>query len=238
MEPPQSSSVSFSAALEESLKVRQAGKSKKRVSLSDSPTVVHEVKSLQDYSEEEIEQTWFTRKEFDDIKTSYRDLLRRMRNKEYIKDTDDCSTRGLEGRSRAGARNRQSIIMESILSVLNEQMEQEMEGRNDPEAIAIAYRQYGYHSLQAAQNMARRDQDAIAQYQLSDYAVQAGGSIHNVRQMTRQDSSGSATRRSNASIPNLGLSGGRRSFTDPVRRTSKVAMAASTGGGRRRAAAA
>jgi hypothetical protein len=154
----------FSTALEKSVTTRQtAGKRQKSVTISEARTV-HEIQSVEDYSEEERYQTWFTRNEFRDIKASYRELILRMSNREYIEDTDQCSTRGLEGRSRANSRNRQNIIMTSILAVLNEQDMQRSEGRNDPETLAIAYRHHSYHPLQAASMMGRRDETAIAEY--------------------------------------------------------------------------
>jgi hypothetical protein len=156
---------SFSVALEESLKARHQRRLKKSVTLWEiPPATVHEIKSLDDYTDEERRLTWFTRREFRDIKASYRELIHRMSQREYIQDTDDCSIRGLEGRSRAGSKNRQDIIVASILSVLNEQSLQKSEGRNDPETLAIAYRAHSYHSLQAASLMGRRDEVAIAEY--------------------------------------------------------------------------
>jgi hypothetical protein len=226
---------SFSNALEQSIKVRTT-KGKKRVSFSNAPAGIVEVKSLEDFSKEELEQTWFTRQEFDDIKESYRSVLRRMQNKEHIQDTEECSTRGLEGRSRMGARNRQTIMMESILAVLNEQMEQQNEGRNDSEAIAIAYRQYGYHSLQAAVMMGRRDQEAVmAQNELPGRVSEAGGSPHghlNTRHYMTPRSVGGPNL---VSMPTAAAGSGRRSFTSPLRRPSRLVMNNSN---RRRAAAA
>jgi hypothetical protein len=128
------------------------------------PATIHEVASLDDYTDEERHQTWFTRTEFAEIKTSYRDLIHRMSQRECIQDTDECSIRGLEGRSHAGSKNRQNIIVSSIFAVLHEQDLQKREGRNDPDTLAIAYRTHSYHSLQAACIMGRRDEAAIAEY--------------------------------------------------------------------------
>jgi hypothetical protein len=157
--------LNFSDALEQSIKSRRHRRLKKSVILWDiPPTTVHEIKSLDDYTDEERCQTWFTREEFADIKASYRELIHRMSQRENIQDTDDCSIRGLEGRSRAGSKNRQEIIVASILAVLKEQTLQKSEGRNDPETLAIAYRTHSYHSLQAASIMGRRDEAAIVEY--------------------------------------------------------------------------
>ncbi|KAG7353770.1 hypothetical protein IV203_003125 [Nitzschia inconspicua] len=155
----------FSAALEESIKARQtAGKRAKTVTFVVAAVQVHDIPSIEDYSKEERSKTWFSRREFGEIKASHKELIRRLSNRECIPDTEDCSVRGLEGRSQANSKNRQNIIMAGILAVLNEQDIQKIEGRNDPEALAIIYRQYSYHSLQAASIMGRRDEAAIAEY--------------------------------------------------------------------------
>jgi hypothetical protein len=178
--------LSFSTALEESMKARRRtgqtptsslmmnGKvalertARRCVSFpnddcgSNQLTVVHPIESLDDYTEEEHTQTWFSRREYDDIKASYSYLIHRMRNKEQIAETEITSTRGLEGRSRAGAKARREVQTKSMVSVLAEQQRQRVEGRTDPEALAIVYRQFAYHSLQAAVNMGRRDAHAVA----------------------------------------------------------------------------
>jgi hypothetical protein len=236
------SMTSFSTSLSSLSNIKSSSscsaKSAKSVSISDSSPVIHVVKSLEDYSEEELEETWFTRTEFDEIKTSYKDLIFRMRNKEFLKDTDDCCTRGLEGRSKAGARHRREIILNSLVAVLTEQQRQREERRSDPEAIASVYRQHSYHSLQAAANMGRRDQYSIAeeidtspdrlslmrkQYSLGSYpSINSAGS--SCPMMTRPGGG-----------RNLGLQGGRRSSGSSPRRSSKVLVRPD---GQRRAAAA
>jgi hypothetical protein len=155
----------FFVALEHPMKASRQRRLKNSVTLwKVPPTTIHEVASLDDYTDEERHQTWFTRTEFAEIKTSYRDLIHRMSQRECIQDTDNCSIRGLEGRSHAGSKNRQNIIVASIVAVLNEQDLQKSEGRNDPDTLAIAYRVHSYHSLQAACIMGRRDEAAIAEY--------------------------------------------------------------------------
>lgn len=161
---PQIESMTFSTALEGSIKARQQ-KSKKSVSFSHLDDLTHHVEHAADLTDEERSRTWFSRKEFSEIKASYREILKRMSHREHIPDdSDQCSTRGLEGRSRHGSKNRLSIIMSSILAVLNEQDIQRQQGRVDAETIAILYRHQSYHSLQAAVMMARRDEAAIAEY--------------------------------------------------------------------------
>jgi hypothetical protein len=157
--------ISSSLDMKEAIKPNyRQPKIRKNVSISDRPAIVHEIKSLDTYNEEERKGTWFTRKEFSDIKMSYKDIIRRMRNREYLQDTEELSTRGLEGRSSAGARSRQLVVSAGILAVLNEQQLQKKEGRNDPEILAIIYRQHSYHSLQAAALMGRRDEAVISDY--------------------------------------------------------------------------
>jgi hypothetical protein len=156
--------MTFSTALEGSIKENHyPPKSNKNVAFSDLKHSIHHVEHASNYTEEERQKVWFTRKEFAEIKASYRQILKRMSNRELIPE-ETSSTRGLEGRSKHGSKNRLSIIMTSILVVLNEQDVQRKQGRIDAETIAILYRHQSYHSLQAAVMMARRDEASVAEY--------------------------------------------------------------------------
>lgn len=157
--------ISFSAALGESSKSRKMGqKSRKSVVISETATVVHIIENLYQLSAEERAQVWWSRKESDEIRRGYKNLISKMSNKELLRETDDCCTRGLEGKSRAGFKQRRDAQLNGLLAVLNEQDRQQAEGVNEPETLAIIYRQFSYHCQQAAANMGRRDQQAIAEY--------------------------------------------------------------------------
>jgi hypothetical protein len=137
-------------------------------SLHQRLEIIHSIGSLDEYTQEEHSQTWYSRQEYSAIRASYTDLIHRIRNKEWIAETEDTSTRGIEGRSRAGEKARREIQIKSMVSVLSEQQRQRVEGRTDPEALAIGYRQYAYHALQAAANMGRRDAQAVVAFDIND----------------------------------------------------------------------
>lgn len=154
-------------------------KRRKFVTIAKYEAVVHEVGGIHDYSQSEVEATWFSRQEFDDIKSSYRSLINQMRIRKdhhmtQALDNDDVSsTRGLECQSKAGSQLRKQIQMQAMAAVFDEQERHRRRRRRTiddddydlaVQAIAIAYRQCSYHSQQAALNMGRKDEYAIAYY--------------------------------------------------------------------------
>jgi len=165
---------------------------KKYVSIAKDDAVVHEVEGRHQYSPEEVEATWFSRNDVTKIKSEYRLLINQMRirrdhHASAAFDNDDVSTRGLECQSKAGSKLRRQVQIKAMVAVLEEQerhrrrrrasapagagtrTNQNVDGDNDDDdhvvqAIAIVYRQCSYHSQQAAANMGRRDEHAIADY--------------------------------------------------------------------------
>jgi len=165
---------------------------KKYVSIAKDDAVVHEVEGRHQYSPEEVEATWFSRNDVAKIKSEHKSLINRMRiRKDHHTsaafDNDDVCTRGLECQSKAGSKLRRQVQIKAMVAVFEEQerhrrkrrasapagagttTNQNVDGDNDEndivvQAIAIVYRQCSYHSQQAAANMGRRDEHAIADY--------------------------------------------------------------------------
>jgi hypothetical protein len=135
----------------------------KSVSFSQSKNTLHEIENLDDFTEQERSQIWFNREEYSDIKARYRHIIEMMRKKQLLSDTDEHCTRGLECRSIAGSKRRRDSQRNGLVAVLGEQDRQRADGVNE-ETLAIVYRQFAYHSQQAATNMGRRDQQAITEF--------------------------------------------------------------------------
>ena len=141
-----------------------ARKRRKSVSFSKQLAAIQQIDSLDQISDEERSMIWFTREEFADIKSSYQEIIAMARNKEFVQDSDNFCTRGLECRSKAGSRRRRETQLNALFAVLCEQERQQIEGIEQLESLAIVYRQFSYHSQQAATNMGRRDEHDIRAY--------------------------------------------------------------------------
>ena len=138
-------------------------KCQESVSFSQAENTFHEIENLDDFTEQERSQIWFSRQEFRDIKASYSNIIVMMRKKQLRNDTDEHCTRGLECWSVAGGKRRRDTLRNGRDAVLGEQERQRTDEVNE-ETLAIVYRQFAHHSQQAATNMGRRDQQEITEY--------------------------------------------------------------------------
>ena len=192
------------------------GKRRKTVSISTQASTIHEIENLEQISEEERSNMWFTREEYSEIKASYLEIITMTRNKEFITDSERHCTRGLECRSKAGSRRRRDTQRNALFAVLGEQERQQREGIRQVDTLAVIYRQFSFHSQQAATNMGRRDEHEILDYTAdtraqfgialqSSYTTSTttGGRIRvSAATRSRSATSGSPTRQPNQRIPN------------------------------------
>jgi hypothetical protein len=142
-------------------------KCQKSVTFTLSTDQIHEIENLQDFTTQEKSQIWFNRDEFRAIKASYLAILKMMRTKELLQDTEEHCTRGLECWSVAGGKRRRDTQRNGLVAVLGEQTRQrgvDHESVNNEETLAIVYRQFTQISQQAATNMGRRDHQGITDY--------------------------------------------------------------------------
>ena len=122
-----------------------------------------------DYTEEEIEATWYSQSEVQairlDAKVAAQEIDRRQQSKEDGEehdadvDVEICCARGLESRTKRGYglrfRRRSSVVN----LVLLEQERQQVMGDYDPEYIALLYQQSCQPSLIDAQQIAKLDEE-------------------------------------------------------------------------------
>merc|ERR1712196_158373 len=83
----------------------------------------------------------------------------KLYEKGILTESDDFSVRGLENKTRMGARNRRANRMNAYAAVFFEIECQEQDYYSDDEAIAYAYREYSEPCQSDAEEMGRRDAD-------------------------------------------------------------------------------
>jgi hypothetical protein len=128
--------------------------SEKCVSFSSRIDVV-EIGRVDDYSPEEIEGLWLSKKDHDRIRTDAKQSVNFMVKYGIIDDDLEFSARGLE--NEEGRVQRRRDHKEAIDSVLNEQYLQRSEGSNLPELIAMLYSVLSFPCQQHAHILAIRD---------------------------------------------------------------------------------
>ena len=128
----------------------------------NASVTVRNTTALSEYTEEEIENCWFTSEEYDQIKHSMDKQIRKMNRGEKLKDKKYCS-RGLECFADEAHALRQEYKGLAVQAVLDEQYCQFEEGINDEYTIAAAYQLVSKPCLRRAQRMGLADQRAVQQ---------------------------------------------------------------------------
>ena len=98
--------------------------------------------ALQDFTNEEISATWYSRDEYQAIQKSVLREVLRLDEGKIFKDRKFCSL-GLEGFTKVGCQTKKSIRLEALQAVLDEQDRQLLDhkmGKIDDVAVSKAYK--------------------------------------------------------------------------------------------------
>jgi hypothetical protein len=111
-----------------------------------------------DFSSEEHSQSWYSKDEIRSIKNGVRESVAKLTNFPNMPDDDDYCSRGLENKTREGARKKLRNKIDARAAVFFEQEMQQEEGLFDLEQIADCYYEYSEPCHAAAQMVALRDE--------------------------------------------------------------------------------
>lgn len=109
-----------------------------------------------DYTIPERRATWYDPLEIRSLKAKRTRILKLMDEQGDL--VSEC-TRGLESKTKEGARLRSRNMMNAVSAVLNEQENQDTQCSPDPEALANAYKMYARHCEKEALERAAADQE-------------------------------------------------------------------------------
>jgi len=123
---------------------------------------VRDIPHLDEVPEEEIEATWYSAKEYSEIKQSYQSTIFMMESGEKI--ADDQTTRGLEYRTQEGAWARYENKRDAYNAVLDEQDRQWKVDQDDFEKLREIYLEHSTKCAQAAVVRALQDEKDIKDY--------------------------------------------------------------------------
>eukprot|EP00934_Nitzschia_sp_Nitz4_P002405 Nitzschia sp. Nitz4//scaffold289_size23394//12358//12882//NITZ4_008478-RA/size23394-processed-gene-0.6-mRNA-1//1//CDS//3329545825//2400//frame0 len=133
----------------------ESSKATKSVSFHSMVTY-REICPLTDIPEEEIRDVWYNDDEYGDIKKRVTDTVHRAGTGEVVED-DSTTMRGLEGRTRFGARRRKNNKKAALTAVWETQIALWRKKADNPNAIAAAYRPHSTHAKYRALQAAHSD---------------------------------------------------------------------------------
>jgi hypothetical protein len=138
--------------------VEQECRRRKKVHFHDS-VYIRETLHLLNYSDDERQTTWYTRKDDTRMRAETKKTLDLLRSGDYKGDSEQHCSRGLECRVGKAATMRQFNKMKGLLAVLEEQENQNYEQkRRDHRAIAVAYALVTKHCVTEASKMGELDE--------------------------------------------------------------------------------
>jgi hypothetical protein len=161
---PDDVSTSYSNVTTEPTKTASpvtALKHRRRQRFSLKSNQIFPVVHIGDMDETDIHETWYEKRDYNAIKKSLIDILRKYSNGEKIAETSKQTLRGLESRTREGALLRQYLKLAAITAVLNEQTRQRDEGVQDGELLAKVYRDVASHCQEESRALALQDEAAL-----------------------------------------------------------------------------
>lgn len=118
---------------------------------------MHETLHVNDYTRDEIAHVWYSEAEFAGMRADQKLALDLFEFGIYTDKDQDC-LRGLEARTRWGAKERRYNKELGRAAVFQEQSLQEYDSKYDPEAIARAYASATKHCSVAAAEAGRIDE--------------------------------------------------------------------------------
>mmetsp|Transcript_16568 Transcript_16568/g.25734 ORF Transcript_16568/g.25734 Transcript_16568/m.25734 type:complete len:250 (+) Transcript_16568:187-936(+) len=133
---------------------------RRAVRFADYP-IWHEVYHFNDMTDEEMANTWYTHEEYQKIRASYHDIVRRMTSFDPRIDNEIESTRGLEHKTKEGSRRRKANKIGAIDAVLQEQDRQLLNGTRSTLAIASVYIREAQRAKESAKVKGVADADAV-----------------------------------------------------------------------------
>jgi hypothetical protein len=150
---------------------------------------------IRDYTSEEVNSTWYSNNDFSIMRNDAKELLRRVCRGEVDPQNEEHCTRGLEGRTSEGKKQRLRNTVDASSVVFVEQEIQDEEGIRDPDFLATFYFDNSHHCQVAANMMGLLDEKAARDVMsnispLSESKVTIMSELHNLFHLQLQGDKG------------------------------------------------
>jgi hypothetical protein len=119
---------------------------------------VERVLHLSEYTDDEMDDTWISRKECEKIRNEIKKLVQIVNDGGTLEENDDTTMRGLEYRTISGCERRSKNKLLARSAVLDEQDRQWEIGEGDPEYISWIYNTMSYKLAIEAKERGQEDE--------------------------------------------------------------------------------
>lgn len=122
-------------------------------------TTIREIHPLDEMSEKDITDVWYNDDEYAEIKKHVTETIKRLADGDVLLDDDNgWCLRGLEGRTKFGARRRRNNKSKALEAVWTTQVELWKQRIINPALIAAAYKPHSTNAKYPAIAMANKDE--------------------------------------------------------------------------------
>jgi hypothetical protein len=134
---------------------------KRKLRFSLESNQVFPIVHVNDMNLNDLQKTWYTPREFNNIKHDMISDIRKMNSGEELAESNTQTARGLLCRTRQVARRRQQKKSMARKAVLDEQQRQLLKGEREDELVATLYVRVSIHCRAEAYKVGFADQVAI-----------------------------------------------------------------------------
>jgi hypothetical protein len=132
---------------------------KRKIRFSLSSNQLFYIPHIADMDGKEVSAIWYQKREYEAIRSKTLPILHKMKKGDKIRESSNKQTvRGLEKRTRLGARHFQKNRTEAVNAVLTEQYDQRCEGVQDDEHLAEVYSNASSQSHDEAYELGLKDE--------------------------------------------------------------------------------
>jgi hypothetical protein len=124
-------------------------------------TTYREILPLSDITDEEMADVWYNEEEYSEIKNHVTTTIKRAPDGETVQEKDGYCMRGLEGRTKFGARRRKNNKAKALDSVWTTQVRLWKEKIDNPLIIAAAYKPHSTNAKYPAIATAHDDETFV-----------------------------------------------------------------------------
>jgi hypothetical protein len=162
------SSVEITTSIdkEKSIVVACSAQERRRVSFCEDSTF-HEVPHATEMNNEEMKIIWYVEEDYERMKDEWNETTKKYARGEPIVEDEGHCMRGLEARTKFGARRRKSNRAAALSAIWEMQVSQWKQKMDDQAAIAAAYRPHALHSKYPAMQIAHQDELFVREYMKS-----------------------------------------------------------------------
>jgi hypothetical protein len=158
--------ITTSIDKEKSRVVALSAQPQRRASFCDDSTF-HDVPHATEMTKEEMKVIWYDEDDYERMKDEWNETINKHARGEPIVEEEGHCMRGLEARTKFGARRRKSNRAAALSAIWEIQVSQWKQKMDDQAAIAAAYRPHALHCKYPALQIAHQDEQFVKNYMKS-----------------------------------------------------------------------